>query len=246
MDTPYLSLVIPARNEAKRLPKTLEQIEAFLAAQPYTSELIIVENGSTDQTAAIAQDFADQSNRTRVLIEKFPGKGQAVRKGMLAASGTYRFMADADLSMPINEISRFLAGNLQGYDIIIGSREAEGAIRYNEPEYRHIGGRAINLMIRMLALPGLQDTQCGFKLFKGTIANDLFSQQTIGGWSFDIEILYIARIKGYSVYELPIPWYFEPDSKVQPIKDGIRMLLDILRIRMNARAGLYAIDKNAS
>lgn len=239
MDTPHLSLIIPARNEERRLPKTLQLAEAFLQVQPYTSEIIIVENASTDRTAEVAQAFAAGSPRTRVLKENQPGKGLAVCTGMLAAHGAFRFMADADLSMPITEIPRFLDPELAGYDIVIGSREAPGAVRYGEPEYRHFGGRVVNLMIRLFALPGLHDTQCGFKLFTAAAAKELFSRQTINGWSFDIEILFLARQHGLKIYELPIPWYFAPDSKVHPVKDAARMFTDILRIRKNARKGLY-------
>ena len=239
MDAPYLSLIIPARNEENRLPHTLEQAEAFLSSQPYTGELIVVENASTDRTAGIARDFAAASARSRVLHEPLPGKGRAVCTGMLAARGAYRFMADADLSMPIREIPRFLPPANEGYDIVIGSREAEGAVRYDEPEYRHLGGRAVNWMIRMLALPGLHDTQCGFKLFTAAAAESLFRQQTVMGWSFDIEILYIARLQGLRVLELPIPWHYRAESKVRPLHDAIQMLADIVRIRSNAARGRY-------
>ncbi len=236
---PYLSLIIPAHNEEKRLAKTLEQAEAFLSAQPYTSEIIVVENGSTDRTAEIAKDFAASSKRVSVLEEKLPGKGHAVRTGMLAACGAYRLMADADLSMPITEIPRFLSVELDSFDIVIGSREAPGAIRYDEPEYRHLGGRAVNLMIRLFALPGLHDTQCGFKLFNARAADHLFRLQTIKGWSFDIEVLYIARMHEYRIYELPIQWYYDPDTKLRPVKDAMTMMADIVRIRSNARSGQY-------
>lgn len=239
MNTPHLSLIIPARNEENRLPRTLEQTDAFLSSQPYDSELIIVENASTDQTGAIAREFAAGSARTRVLHEPLPGKGRAVRTGMLAARGAYRFMADADLSMPITEIPRFLTPVQDGYDIVIGSREAAGSVRYDEPEYRHLGGRAVNWMIRLLALPGLHDTQCGFKLFTAQVANTLFSQQTAMGWSFDIEILFIARLRGCRVLELPIPWHYRTESKVRPLQDTVNMFVDILRIRANAARGRY-------
>lgn len=222
-----------------RLPKTLQQADAFLSAQPFTSELIIVENGSTDNTLAIATDFAARSDRIRVIHEKQAGKGNAVRTGMLNAQGAYRFMADADLSMPIEEILRFLPPQLEGYDIIIGSREAPGAERFNEPDFRHIGGRLVNFLIRLLAFRGFQDTQCGFKLFTAEAADFLFRQQTMTGWSFDIEILFIAQMHGLSIYELGIPWHYDPHSKIQPVKDAIHMLLDILRIRKNAWSGRY-------
>jgi hypothetical protein len=164
---------------------------------------------------------------------------------MLQASGVYRFMCDADLSMPLNQINRFLPPQLTDFDLAIASREAPGSVRYNEPHYRHWGGRAINLLIRLLALPGLRDTQCGFKCFHHTVAKDLFRRQTLTNWSFDIELLYIARLRGYRIVELPIPWYFNPESKLNVVKDALRMVLDIIHIRQNARLGVYARENNA-
>ena len=148
-------------------------------------------------------------------------------------------MCDADLSMPIAKINRFLPPSIDNFDIAIGSREADGAIRYDEPAYRHFGGRGINLVIRLLALPGIQDTQCGFKMFRAPVAEDLFRYQSLLNWSFDIELLFIARMRGYHIVELPIPWYFNPETKLNPFKDAIRMGLDILTIHGNALRGVY-------
>jgi dolichyl-phosphate beta-glucosyltransferase len=236
---PFLSIVIPAYNEENRLPGTLEKVLDFSQTQSYTSEVIIVENGSSDHTYEIAQDFSVKHPEFRVLQETNRGKGLAVKKGMLSAHGTYRFMCDADLSMPIEEINRFLPPVIDNFDIAIGSREAEGAVRYNETAYRHWGGRAINLVIRLLALPGTRDTQCGFKMFRALIAEDLFPYQTLNNWSFDIEVLFIARRRGYRIVEMPIPWYFNPETKLSPFKDAIRMGLDILTIHYNALRGVY-------
>jgi glycosyltransferase involved in cell wall biosynthesis len=235
----YLSIIIPAYNEAKRLPDTLEKITSFQERQKYSSEVLVVENGSQDNTLEIAREFSSRHPRIRVLQEKKAGKGLAVRRGMLEANGEYRFMCDADLSMPIEELNRFLPPSLDTPDIVIGSREAEGAVRYNEPSYRHIGGRIVNGMIRLMALPHLQDTQCGFKSFRAPVAEDLFRCQTIEGWSFDIELLYIARMRGYQVIELPIPWYYGSFSHVKPVKDTIRLAVDLIKIRSNAGLGLY-------
>jgi glycosyltransferase involved in cell wall biosynthesis len=235
----YLSIVIPAFNEEHRLPKTLEQVGAFVESQSYPAEVWVVENGSHDRTYEVAQEFAQNHAYLRVLKQSERGKGRAVREGMLQASGEFRFMCDADLSMPVEEISRFLPPVLQGYDIAIGSREAPGAIRYNEPQYRHLGGRAVNTMIRLLALPGLQDTQCGFKCFRAPIAEQLFRLQTLPGWAFDVELLYIARQRELKIVEVPIPWYFSPESKVSVVHDAIKMGMDILRIRLNHLKGVY-------
>lgn len=239
MTSPFLSIIIPAHNEENRLPRTLEQVFAFLSTQPFTAEVLIVENGSSDHTLEIAQSFARQKNNLHVLQETQRGKGNAVRRGMLDARGEYRFICDADLSMPIEEVTKFIPPALADFDVAIGSREAPGAVRYNEPPYRHLGGRGINFIIQMLILPGLNDTQCGFKCFRAEIAEALFSLQRIMGWSFDIEILYLARRKNLRVKEIPIHWYYGSDSKVSAVRDAIRMIGDIFRIQSNARRGLY-------
>ena len=239
MNTPILSIIIPAHNEAKRLPRTLEQIFSFLKTQTYTSEVIVVENGSTDNTLELAAQFVKDHSNLVVIQEHHKGKGNAVRRGMFAARGEYHFICDADLSMPIEDLQKFLPPAISDFDIAIGSREAPGAIRYNEPPYRHIGGRAINLAIRTLILPGLNDTQCGFKCFRAETTQDLFQKQTLMGWSFDIELLYLARRKKLRIREIPIHWYYEPDSKVNAIRDALRMLSDIFRIHFNAMRGVY-------
>lgn len=246
----HLSVIIPAYNEANRLPDTLERTFQYLRAQSYTAEIIVVENGSSDGTAAVARDFIDQHGGSgsspesggpivRLIQESRAGKGLAVRSGMLAAQGDYRFMCDADLSMPIEQVSRFLPPEHNDFEISIGSREAQGAVRYDEPHYRHFGGRAINSLIRLAALPGLQDTQCGFKCFTAAAAEVLFRKQTLLGWSFDIELLYIARLLNYRIIEVPIDWYFNPETKLNPIQDSLKMSRDIWTIRRNARKGRY-------
>jgi glycosyltransferase involved in cell wall biosynthesis len=237
--SPFLSLIIPAYNEESRLPTTLQKIDDYLKSQPFSSEVLVIENGSNDRTFSIAQDFVKDHKNFNVQRTAERGKGLAVRQGMLAATGEFRMMLDADLSMSVDQISRFVPPAQIETDIVIASREAAGAIRYNEPSYRHIGGRVINAMIKLFALPGLQDTQCGFKCFRAKVAENLFSRQTILGWSFDVEILYIARLRGYSVVELPIPWYFSEQSHVRPIHDAFQLLLDLLRIRSNSLRGLY-------
>jgi dolichyl-phosphate beta-glucosyltransferase len=236
---PFLSIIIPAHNEELRLPRTLNQVFAFLETQTYPTEVVVVENGSSDRTLELAREVAASQPNLIVLHEDHPGKGNAVRRGVLEAQGQYRFICDADLSMPIEEVQNFLPPALTGFDVVIASREAPGAVRYNEPSYRHWGGRAINLVIRSLILPGLQDTQCGFKCFHADAAQKLFSQQTLGGWSFDIEILYLARKKRMSIREIPVNWYFDADSKVNAVSDALRMVGDIFRIHLHALRGGY-------
>ena len=239
MTSPFLSIVIPAHNEERRLPHALEQIFTFLQSQSYAAEVLVVENGSSDRTYEIALELAKQHVNLRVLKEEQPGKGKAVCRGMLEARGEYRFMCDTDLSMPIEEIEKFIPTNTERIDIAIASREAPGAVRYNEPEYRHLGGRLVNFAIRLLILPGFHDTQCGFKCFRAAVAEEIFPYQTISGWSFDIEILYIALKRGYRVEEVPIHWYFDPETKLRAIKDAILMLRDIFLIHWTNLRGLY-------
>jgi len=240
---PLLSIVIPAHNEEKRLPPTLEQVFAFLDKQDYEAEVLVIENGSTDQTYVLAQSFAARRRNLRVIRAEGRGKGLAVRQGMLEARGQYRLMCDADLSMPVEEIAKFLSSPASGFDIVIASREAPGAVRYDEPVIRHLGGRAINLLIRLLILPGLQDTQCGFKCFRAAVADDLFKRQTLMGWSFDIELLFVARRHGYRIIEIPIDWYYRAESKVNALRDATRMIRDIFQIHANARRGIYDADR---
>lgn len=236
---PFLSIIIPARNEEGRLPSSLEQVFAFLSKQSFASEVVVVENGSSDRTYEIAQEFAKQHPNLVALRNDQPGKGRAIQRGMREAKGDYLFMCDADLSMPIEEISKFLPPQLQNVEIAIGSREAPGSVRYNEPAYRHLTGRVFNTMIRWLVLPGLQDTQCGFKCIRADVARDIVPYQTLMGWAFDVELLYIARHHGYRIVEIPIDWYFNADSKISVLRDSLRMFLDLLLIRRNARRGLY-------
>ena len=245
MTQPLLSIIIPAYNEEIRLPSTLEQVFAFAQQQSYQTEIIIVENGSSDRTYAVAREFCEDFPLYHAIQINDRGKGLAVREGMLRARGQYRFMCDADLSMPIAEVNRFLPPSLTDFDIAIASREMLGSVRYNEPAYRHWGGRGINLLIRLLALPGLHDTQCGFKMFRADIAEDLFLHQTFPGISFDPEVLYIARLRGYRIVEIPIPWYFSDESRIHLFKDTLALIQDLFTIRRNARRGLYDAQPKA-
>jgi len=238
LTSPFLSIIIPAHNEENRLPQTLEQVFAFLKLQSYTAEVIVVENGSSDRTFEAASVFQNAHDTLRVIREEQPGKGRAVRRGMLEARGQYRFMCDADLSMSIGQLNRFLPPAIKA-DIAIASREARGAVREDEPLYRHLGGRLINLAIRLLILPRLNDTQCGFKCFTAEAAQKIFPLQTLPGWSFDIEALYLARRLGLTIREIPIRWRFDPDTKLSAAQDALRMVRDIFRIRANALRGKY-------
>lgn len=236
---PFVSIVIPAYNEEARLPHSLELIAAFAQAQPYSVEVVVVDNNSSDGTRAIVETFAAQAPYVRVLFEGAQGKGAAVRTGMLAARGAYRFICDADLSMPIDEVGRFLPPALSDFDVAIGSREAPGAIRYDEPWHRHVMGRVFNTIVRLFAVHGFQDTQAGFKMFRAEAAEALFPLQTLDGWSFDVEVLFIAQQRGYRIVEIPIPWYYKSNTRIHPLRDSIDMFADVLRIRWNALRGRY-------
>jgi glycosyltransferase involved in cell wall biosynthesis len=233
---PFLSLIIPAYNEEQRLPRTLTKIQAFLREQSYEAEILVVENGSSDRTAAVAEEFGPE---VRLLREPKRGKGLAVRRGMIESAGEFRFICDADLSMPIEEVNRFLPPKLDDFDIAIASREVAGAVRHNEPAYRHLIGRTFNLLVRTMAIPGFQDTQCGFKCFTAEAAEVLFPLQRIDGWTFDVELLYIGLRLGFRVKEVPINWYYFPGSRVRIVQDSWLMLTDLFRIRSNWRRGLY-------
>lgn len=236
---PLLSLIIPAYNEGERLPQTLPPVFAFLEAQPYPFEIILVNNNSRDNTRAIALEFAASHPYLRVLDEPRQGKGAAVRSGMLAAAGEYLFMADADFSMPVEEIAKFLPPKLEGYDVAIGNREGPGAVRYNEPQYRHLMGRVFNFYVKVLAIPGHEDTQCGFKCFRRDVALDILPYQTIDGWAFDVELLFIALRRGYTIVEVPIHWYYGENSRVSPVRDTVNMIREVLKIRYNGFMGRY-------
>lgn len=241
MSKPFLSIVIPAHNEESRLPPSLAAIDAFLSAQPYRAEVVIVENGSRDRTYEVALDCAAAYEHTRVIRspDNLRGKGLAVKQGMLAATGEWRFICDADLSMRIDDLPRFLPPASEGCDIVIASREAPGAVRVGEPEYRHLMGRVNNFIIKAAALKDFEDTQCGFKMFRGAVAEDLFAAQRMNGIGFDVELLFIAKRRGYTVKEVPITWYFDPYSTMRLWDDSVKMLREIWQIRRNWRRGLY-------
>lgn len=237
---PFLSIVVPAHNEQLRLPRCLTLIEGFLQTQPYQAEVLIVENGSHDRTLEIAREHAASRRWVRVLQVPGRGKGQAVRAGMLAARGDYRFMCDVDLSMPIEEVARFLPPRTRGYDLVIASRQGAGARRVGEPLHRYIMGRVHSAIVKIIAIRGFKDTQCGFKMFSRQAAEDLFRVQQIEGIGFDVELLLIARSRGYTVQQIPITWHYDSDSRIELVKDSLGMLRDTWEVRRNLRDGIYA------
>ena len=239
MAAPFLSIVIPAYNEAERLPTTLAQLGSFLRGEGYTAEIVVVDDGSIDGTAAVVRQ-AVADTPVRLIVAPHRGKGAAVRRGMLAATGEIRLMCDADLSMPAYELPKLLAALAAGADVALATREGAGARRIDEPYLRHLMGRVFNALVRLLAVPGLHDTQCGFKAFTAASAEALFTRATVDGFGFDVEVLYLARKRGLRLAEVPIAWYFQPSSRVSPLRDTMRMIRDLLRVRWNDWRGRYA------
>lgn len=222
------------------MPASLERVAAFVEAQSYPIEVIVVDDGSEDATAAIVEEFGGKHPFITLIRNPHGRKGAAVRTGIARGQGEYLVISDTDLSVPIEELAKFLPPALGGYDVAIASREVAGAERVGEPYYRHLMGRVFNLLVRLLVVPGIQDTQCGFKVFRREAARDVFGYQTIDGWGFDVEVLFIARRFGYQIVEVPVVWYYGAESKVSPVKDTIRMVRELLQVRRNARQGLYA------
>lgn len=255
--TLFLSIVIPTYNEESRIPNTLYNILTYLKNQSYSSELLIVDDGSTDNTISILEEIARPYQNVKVIKNEHRGKGFTVRTGMLAATGKYVLFSDADLAVPLEEFEKLLPYLIADFDVVIASREGQGAYRIGEPLYRHIMGRVFNLIIHFIALGGFQDTQCGFKAFKREVAHDLFSRVLLYGENtkilkepavtgFDVEILFIAEKLKYKVKEVPIKWIYGIETKVNPIKDTLRNLLDIVRIRLYDATGQYSYHNRAT
>ena len=235
MSDPDLSVVIPAFNEVARLPRTLERVTAFLREGSRSYEVLVADDGSTDDTAQKAR----AAGATVLRDDRNRGKGHAVRRGMLAARGRRRLMTDADLSTPIEELPRFLARMDEGFDVVIGSRALPGStIEVHQPWFRENVGRVYNLFVRALALPGLRDTQCGFKLWSARAAREAFSAARLDGFSFDVEALYVARKRGYRIAEIPVVWRNDAASRVG-LGGGSRAFPDLLRIRWHDWKGRY-------
>ena len=236
---PFLSIVIPTYNEETRISHTLHSVVNYVVKQGYSWEIIVADDGSQDRTPSLVEDAATTNTEIRLVRLRHRGKGWAVRNGMLEARGEYRFLADADLSMPIEHLEKFLPSQLTDFDVAIGSREVIGARRFHEPIIRHIMGRAFNMMVHLLAVKGFADTQCGFKCFAAHAAETLFPLQKAQGFGFDVEILYLAQRFGMRIREIPIDWHYQEGSKVKPVRDSFLMLRDLLSVRWNAARGRY-------
>ena len=264
-----LSIVIPAHNEALRLGATLERVVQFLCARqreqgaqsaahqdPTASEeitarhdsaptpawrweAIVVDDVSEDETYAIADSFRKKGFPVKVIRRTGrPGKGAAVGEGILTAAGQMIIFSDADLSTPIEEADRLIEWLNRGYDVVIASRLLAGS-KVERPGYRELVSRLFSLMVRALALPGIADSQCGFKAFEAEAARELFSRRTIHGWAFDVEILYLARKLGFRIKEVPVRWVHSPQSRLRPVRSAFSMVRDVLRVRLQDFSGVY-------
>ena len=234
-----LSIVIPAFNESARLPETLRTLRAFLDGYPQRVEVIVVDDGSRDDTAAQVRQFESVDGRFRLIrLPQNRGKGYAVRTGVVNSSGAMVLFADADGATPFEELRRLEAEIRGGARIAIGSRGVRSqATRVRARLYRRVLGRVFHAVVRLFAVRGVVDTQCGFKLFDAEVAHDLFSRMRMSGFSFDVEVLVMAMRSGYPVAEVPVNWTHQPGSKVRVLRDGLLMARDVLRIRANALAG---------
>jgi len=234
-----VSIVVPAYNEESRLGETLVELCAFLSRQPWDWEVRVVDDGSTDETCRVADEHARRNRNIILQREPHRGKGGAVKAGLLAARAPFRFICDADLSMPVSELPRFLPPQLEDFDVAIGSREGFGARRIGEPFVRHLAGRLFNFAVQRLSVSGIEDTQCGFKMFTAAAVETIFPLVQVDGWAFDIEVLCIARARGLRIVEVPVEWHYRRASQVSLLRDGVGMFRELIRIGARARRGAY-------
>ena len=238
---PDLSIVIPAFNEEARLEPTLRAYMSYCRETARRAELIVVDDGSLDRTSQVVNGFAARNPEVRLIrLAENQGKGQAVRSGVVNAQGRQILFADADGATPLSEIERLEQALVRGADVAIGSRAVrDQAVAVKARLYRRIMGRTFHRFVELLTVPGVKDTQCGFKLFRGPVAHDLFSRMRIRGFSFDVEVLMMAQRRGYTIAEVPVNWTHQPGSKVNLVTDSARMLRDLFIIRGRYLRGHY-------
>lgn len=236
-----LSVVVPAYNEEDRLKVTLPHLCKNVRRRFLDYEILVVDDGSSDDTSTIVKEARNYDENVRLIrYRNNMGKGHAVRTGVIAARKDYILYCDADLSTPLREVRKLLKGLDEGYDIAIGSRARQASrIIKRQPLYRVLMGKTFNKLVRILAVSGINDTQCGFKCFKTSIAQDLFRNCQINGFSFDVEMLYIARKRGFSIKEVGVLWKNDTQSKVHPVYHSMQMLKDLLVIRGFELLGYY-------
>jgi dolichyl-phosphate beta-glucosyltransferase len=238
---PELSVIIPAYNEEGRLPATLESVYGYLVSRGIEFEILIVDDGSHDNTVKYVQDYAHSHNEVRLLsYQPNRGKGYAIRAGIMSAKGALLLINDADGSSPIEEVERLQNAINAGADVAIGSRaKPDESRKVDALAYRKILGNTFNAIVQQLLLRGIYDTQCGFKLFKANVARDIFSVATIDGFGFDVEVLYIARLRSYAITEVPINWHNVEGSKVNVFFDSPKMFLEVIYITFSRALGKY-------
>lgn len=238
---PDLSIVIPAFNEEARLGPTLDAYLAYCHQTARRVEVIVVDDGSLDRTSAVVNSYARQHPEVRLIrLAENQGKGQAVRSGVVNAQGKQILFADADGATPLAELERLEAAVHGGADVAIGSRALhDEGVRITARLYRRVIGRIFHGLVEILTVPRVKDTQCGFKLFRGPVAHDLFSRMRVRGFSFDVEVLMMAQRRGYSIAEVPVNWTHQPGSKVNLVVDSARMLRDLFIIRGRYLSGQY-------
>ena len=237
-----LSIIIPAYNESADIEAAMEAAEAYLRDSGLRGEVIVVDDGSTDDTAQLVARHAEQHPAVRLLRnDRNRGKGYSVRHGVLAARGEVILFSDADRSTPFSEAPKLLAAlESGGADVAIGSRALpESRLELPQPRLRRVMGWVFRNLVRLIVLRGLRDTQCGFKAFRAAAAREVFRRQTLEGFAFDVEVLFISRQLGYHIVEVPVLWRDSHDSRVHPLRDPVRMFLDLLRIRLRAVRGAY-------
>jgi dolichyl-phosphate beta-glucosyltransferase len=228
-----LSVVIPAFNEHRRLPGTVNHVRRYLAGRSHNYELILVDDGSTDETLHYMRELAHEWPAVRVVtLTPNRGKGRAVTEGIRVARGDLVLFSDADLSTPIEELPKLEQAVEAGADVAFGSRGAPGAREVNQPFYRQVMGRTFNVLVQLLVLPGFHDTQCGFKLFRNTAARELFASIRTEGFAFDVEVLWRARQARYRVVEVPVRWLNSDSTRVSPLRHSVQMLRDLLWLRI--------------
>ena len=230
----YLSIIIPTYNEEKRISATLSRIQFFLRSKTYDYEIIVVDDGSSDNTVSIIEkDFLTEDGKIRIVKNgSNKGKGFSVKNGILGSSGKYVLFSDADLSAPIEEVDRLLKYINKDYDICIGSRSLKGSnVEIHQPWYREGMGKVFNFMVKLLLFKDFNDTQCGFKLFKGDIARKLADLMKIDGFCFDVEIIYLAKRMGYRIVEVGVSWKNSPESRVKLINSSLDMFRDLFKIK---------------
>lgn len=229
-----LSVIIPAFNEETRLKNTVEKISQYLKNKHENCEMIIVDDGSTDATFSSASNFPEGFPFETIVLrnETNKGKGFSVRKGILASKGEYVVFSDADMSTPIEEMEKLIDYIREGYDIVIGSRaKDESDVVVPQAWYRRTMGKTFNFLAKLVLLEDFNDTQCGFKIFKGDIAREIASDMKINGFCFDVEMLYLAVKKGYKIKEVGVTWNNSPDTKVKVISSSLNMFFDLFRIK---------------